>query len=123
MSKRVLDVGNCGPDFGTLSRYLTTNFDCIVDQADGPEDALEKLRGGEYALVTINRKLDRDYSDGTEILKLIKADAVLKETPVMIVTNYADHQDAAVALGAERGFGKLEYKDPATKEKLAKFLG
>lgn len=123
MSKRVLDVGNCGPDFGTLSRYLTQNFDCTVDQADGPEDTIEKLRGGEYALVTINRKLDRDYTDGVEILKLIKADPALQKTPVMIVTNYADHQDTAVALGAERGFGKLEYSDPTTKEKLAKFLG
>jgi CheY-like chemotaxis protein len=123
MPKRVLDVGNCGPDFGSLSRYLVQNFDCTVDQADGPEDTLEKLRGGDYALVTINRKLDRDYSDGVEILKLIKADPALAKTPVMIVTNYADHQDAAVALGAERGFGKLEYNDPATKEKLAKFLG
>jgi CheY-like chemotaxis protein len=123
MSKRVLDVGNCGPDFGSLSRYLTTNFDCTVDQAHGAEDALEKLRAGEYTLVTINRKLDRDYSDGAEILKLIKADPALQKTPVMIVTNFAEHQDAAVALGAERGFGKLEYSDPATKEKLAKFLG
>jgi CheY-like chemotaxis protein len=122
MPKRVLDVGNCGPDFGSLSRYLTANFDCTVDQADGPVDTLEKLRAGEYALVTINRKLDQDYSDGTEILKLIKADPALQKTPVMIVTNYADHQDAAVALGAERGFGKLEYKDAATREKLAKFL-
>jgi CheY-like chemotaxis protein len=122
MSKRVLDVGNCGPDFGSLTRYLTTNFDCTVDQAHGAEDALVKLRGGDYALVTINRKLDRDYSDGVEILKLIKADPKLQATPVMIVTNYADHQDAAVALGAERGFGKLEYNNPATKEKLAKFL-
>jgi CheY-like chemotaxis protein len=122
MTKRVLDVGNCGPDFGSLSRYLTANFDCTVDQADGPVDTLEKLRAGEYTLVTINRKLDQDYSDGTEILKLIKADPALQKTPVMIVTNYADHQDAAVALGAERGFGKLEYNDPATKEKLAKFL-
>ncbi len=122
MAKRVLDVGNCGPDFGSLSRYLTQNFDCTVEQAHGPEDALEKLRGGEYALVTINRKLDRDYSDGADILKLIKADPELQATPVMIVTNYAEHQDAAVALGAERGFGKLQYNEPETLERLEKFL-
>ena len=122
MSKRVLDVGNCGPDFGSIVRFLTKNFDCQVDQAHGPEDTLEKLRGGDYALVLVNRKLDQDYSDGSEILKQIKADPALQSTPVMMITNYAEHQDAAEALGAERGFGKLEYGDPATLEKLEKFL-
>ncbi len=122
MTKRVLDVGNCGPDFGSMVRFLTKNFDCQVDQAHGPDDTLEKLRGGDYALVLVNRKLDQDYSDGSEILKQIKADSALQKTPVMIITNYAEHQDAAEALGAERGFGKLEYGDPATVEKLEKFL-
>ena len=70
----------------------------------------------------INRKLDQDYSDGTEILKLIKGDAKVAQTPVMIITNYADHQDAAMALGAERGFGKLEYGDPVTVRKVEPFL-
>jgi CheY-like chemotaxis protein len=123
ISKRVLDVGNCGPDFGSMSRFLTKNFAVTVEQAHSPADTLEKLRGGEYALVLINRKLDQDYSDGTEILKLIKADTSLAGTPVMIITNYAEHQDAAVALGAERGFGKLQYGEPETLEKLKPFLG
>lgn len=122
MSKRVLDVGNCGPDFGSITRFLTANFDCAVEQAHGPEDALAKLRGGDYALVTINRKLDQDYSDGVEILKQIKADPVIEKTPVMLITNYAEHQDAAVELGAERGFGKLQFGEPETLEKLKKFL-
>ncbi len=122
MSKRVLDVGNCGPDFGSMSRFLTKNFDCTVDQAHGPEDAMQKLRGEDYALVLINRKLDQDYSDGIEILKQIKADPTIEQTPVMLITNYADHQDRAVELGAERGFGKLEFGDSATLEKLDKFL-
>ena len=122
MSKRVLDVGNCAPDFGTMSRFLTTHFDCTVDQAHGSDDTLEKLRGGEYDLVLINRKLDQDYSDGTEILKQIKADAALASVPVMIITNYDDHQDTAVELGAVRGFGKLQYNDPPTLGKLEPLL-
>jgi len=106
MSKHVLDVGNCEPDLATITRFLTSNFDCTVEQAHGPEDTLNKLRAGSYDLVTINRKLDRDYTDGVEILKAIKADAEISSVPVMIVTNLPEHQDAAVALGAERGFGK-----------------
>ena len=123
MPKRVLDVGNCGPDFSTITNYLSSNFDCIVDQAHGIDDALEKLRAGSYALVTINRKLDRDYSDGIEILKAIRADNELSSVPVMLVTNLPEHQDLAVSHGALRGFGKLEYELPETREKLQAVLG
>ena len=123
MSKKVLDVGNCGPDFATITQYLTTHFDCTVEQAHGTSDALAKLKAGQFDLVTINRKLDADYSDGVEVLKAIKADDAVADVPVMLVTNMAEHQDAAVALGAVRGFGKLEYDQPETKEKVAAVLG
>jgi len=33
----------------------------------------------------------------------------------MLITNYAEHQDAAVAIGAERGFGKLELNAKTAK--------
>jgi CheY-like chemotaxis protein len=74
-------------------------------------------------MAPINRKLDRDYTDGVEVLKAIKADAAISGVPVMLVTNLAEHQDIAVSLGAERGFGKLEYDKPETREKLAAILG
>ena len=121
MTKRVLDVGNCGPDFSSISDFLKGHFDCEVSQAHGCEDTLAELRGGDYALVLVNRKLDRDYSDGMEIIKAIKADRELRSLPVMLVTNYPEHQDAAVEIGAERGFGKLELST-GTAERLAKFI-
>ena len=102
MTKRVLDVGNCGPDFASINGFLSTQFDCQVDQAHGPQDALDLLRQHDYALVLVNRKLDQDYSDGIEIIKAIKDDADLQSVPVMLITNYAEHQDAAVAIGADR---------------------
>jgi CheY-like chemotaxis protein len=122
MTKHLLDVGQCVPDHTTIRNYLTSRFDVDVTRVHGPEDTFAELRKQKYDLVLINRKLDRDYSDGLEILKQIKADPELSDTPVMLVTNYADHQDAAVAAGAERGFGKLEFDQPETAEKLAKFL-
>ncbi len=118
----MLDVGNCGPDYSSIKRLVTHHFDAEVLQTHSSEDTLDLLKKRKVDLVTINRKLDCDYSDGTEVLKRIKADAELSHIPVMIVTNYAEHQDAAVALGAERGFGKLELRTPATLEKLAAFL-
>ncbi len=121
-NRTVLDVGNCGPDHASITRLLTSHFNVQVLQAHAGPDTLDLLRQRSVDLVLINRKLDRDYSDGTEILKQIKADPILAKTPVMIITNYAEHQDSAVAMGAERGFGKLELQAPATQEKLSKFL-
>jgi two-component system chemotaxis response regulator CheY len=122
MSKRVLDVGNCAPDHAAMRSFLTLHFDCEVIQTHGLADTMNELRSDEYHLVLINRKLDADYSDGIEILRAIKADADIGEVPVMIVTNYADHQHAAESAGALRGFGKLEYDRPETKAKLAAVL-
>jgi CheY-like chemotaxis protein len=120
--KRVLDVGQCGPDHATIRRYLTSHFDVEIVQTHGLADTLTELRAGHFDLVLINRKLDADYSDGIEILREIKAAAEIAHVPVMLVTNYPEHQEAAVAAGAHRGFGKLEFDDPATKEKLAAVL-
>ena len=63
--KRVLDVGNCGPDFAAI-KQLMKRFDCEVLQSHGAEDALAALHAGPIDLVLVNRKLDQDYSDGIE---------------------------------------------------------
>lgn len=118
----VLDVGNCVPDHASIKRMLQANFDVEVLQTHQAQDTLALLRRQPVDLVLINRKLDCDYSDGSEILKQIKSDPQLEKTPVMIVTNHAEHQQSATALGAEYGFGKLELQAAATQERLAKFL-
>lgn len=123
MTKRVLNVGQCDPDHATIRNYLTANFDCKVVRTHGLADTLNELRAGEFHLVLINRKLDADYSDGIDILRAIKADAETAGVAVMLVTNYTEHQDAAEAAGAIRGFGKLEYDRPETRERLAVILG
>lgn len=108
MPRQVLSVGQCVPDEAALERFLKANFDVCISQAETAADALDLLRKNTYDLVLINRKLDADYTDGTEILRSIKADATLQSTPVMIVSNYPEYQDAAVHLGALYGFGKAE---------------
>ena len=120
--KRVLDVGNCSMDHGAISALLSRHFRADVVQAHGPEDALSALRGGKFDLVLVNRKLDRDASDGLEIIQQIKADTQLAATPCMLITNFPEHQAAAVAAGAEPGFGKSTLSAPATIERLGKFL-
>lgn len=120
--KKILDVGNCNPDHATLTSFLTKHFVCQVDRAHDGAEAMERLRTQKYDLVTVNRKLDKDYSDGIDIIKQMKADPATKEVPVMLITNYADHQEVAESIGALRGFGKLEYDEPATLERVKAVL-
>jgi len=123
MSKLVLDVGNCGPDHSAIKRLVEGNFNAQVHQAHGPEDTMAMLLAHNYSLVLVNRKLDQDYSDGLEIIKQIKARPEYQDLPVMLITNYPEHQDLAVAAGAKLGFGKLQFGLPETREKLRAVLG
>lgn len=122
MSKRVLSVGQCVPDQAGITRLLKSRFDVEVIEADTGLETLDLLRKQRYDLVLINRKLDIDYSDGTNILRNIKSDPQLADVPVMLVTNYPEHQENAVAAGAERGFGKAELGSPDVVTRLERFL-
>ena len=122
MPHRILDVGNCRPDHSAITSFLTRHFDCQVTQAHGAEDALQELRSRKYDLVLVNRKLDRDYSDGMDVIREIKAQPHLADVACMLITNYPEHQDAAVEAGAVRGFGKLEFSEPETLDRLRSVL-
>jgi hypothetical protein len=41
----------------------------------------------------------------------------------MLITNYEEHQQAAMQAGALRGFGKAELSSPETAKRLAEALG
>jgi CheY-like chemotaxis protein len=123
MSKHVLSVGQCVPDEAAIERFLRSAFDVEIVEADTAPEALDLVRKQRFDLVLINRKLDVDYSDGNDILRAIKADPAVADTPVMIVTNYAEHQDNAVALGAVRGFGKAELGRSDVIARLEPYLG
>lgn len=122
MSVAVLDVGQCVPDHAAIRRLIETQFDAQIVQTHQLDDTLAAMRRQSFALVLINRKLDIDYSDGLDILQAIKHDETLRATPVMLVTNYAEHQQSAVDAGGEYGFGKAELGHQATLDKLARFL-
>ena len=122
MPKRVLNVGQCVPDHGSITRFLQSTFHVDIDKVDTAADTLDHLKKHPYDLVLINRKLDIDYSDGTEILRLIKADPALASVPVMIVTNYKEHQENAVTLGAVYGFGKDELGSSDAIARLEPYL-
>ncbi len=121
--KRVLDVGQCGPDHWAIKHLLEGELGAEVSQAHHLTDTLELLRQSRFDLVLVNRKLDADYSDGLEIIRRIKADPELTSVAVMLVSNYPEYQAQAVAAGAALGFGKAELRSEATRQKLASVLG
>lgn len=122
MSKRVLSVGQCVPDHYAISRFLTSNFDVTVDTSDLPLDTWQALERHRYDLVLVNRKLDADYSDGMEIIRRMQTDLNTVGVPVMLVSNFDEYQQQAVAAGALYGFGKAELHDPAVRDRVASAL-
>lgn len=121
--KNVLDVGQCSMDHAAIRRLIEGHFDARVSQAHDAEQSLARLRDGSYDLVLVNRRLDADGSDGLDMIRALKADARLAAVSVMLVTNYPQFQEQAVAAGAERGFGKAQLDEPQTLERLGKVLG
>ncbi len=123
MPKNILDVGNCDPDHGSICRLLQNNFDVNVVRTHGMDDAIAALGERTFDLILVNRLMDRDGASGLAIIERIKGDSEFGSTPVMMITNFAEHQEYAAAAGAEAGFGKAELGDAATLERLRPFLG
>ncbi len=121
-SKRVLDVGNCDLDFANIAELVRAQFPAQVQRAHGKEDAFKALRKEQFDLVTVNRLMDRDGSEGMEIIKAMKEDPSLAGTPVMLITNYAEQQQLAIEVGAVPGFGKAALRATETIETLRRYL-
>jgi two-component system chemotaxis response regulator CheY len=111
-AKRILSIGQCSADHGSISRTLEQHFHAEVVSADSRDEALKLLRTDPFDLVLINRVLDRDHSSGLDVLRAIRADAGFVTIPVMLVSNYDDAQEQAVGLGALPGFGKAALGQP-----------
>jgi CheY-like chemotaxis protein len=121
-AKHVLSVGQCWADHGNISRTLKKVFGSEVEAADDAEKALSRLRQGGVALLLVNRVFDADGGSGLDLIRRVKSDPALAFVPVMLVSNYDDAQEDAVAAGAATGFGKAALDRPQTLERLRPFL-
>lgn len=119
---QVLDVGQCDFDHETISRMLSEEFGAGAKRAATYEEAVRAVRAGHYDLVLVNRVLDADGASGLDLMQRLLSNEITRTTPTMLVSNYADAQDAAVALGATRGFGKNTLTNPETRDLLAPLL-
>lgn len=122
MTRHVLDIGNCDPDHRAIRQMIEQHFHAQVLRAHGWSDAAMILDQNAVDLVLINRILDRDGSEGLDIIRQIKGHPKFRSIPCMLITNYAEHQQAAVREGACPGFGKAEMGSVETIEKLRAVL-
>lgn len=123
MNKTVLDVGQCNPDHSSISGLLKQHFDVNVQRVHAHDEAIAMTKELKPALVLINRLYDANGDEGIETLRALKADDATAAIPVMIVSNYADAQEAAITAGAVQGFGKSSLNTPETAALLSEHLG
>src|SRR4051812_17986421 len=116
--KRVGLVGHCSPDSSHLTMAVrgavpTAKIIRVTDDA-----TTEKLLAEGVDLLLVNRAMEHGYSEevGTDYIRVLKERA--PNVKMMLISNYADAQEAAVKLGALPGFGKSTIMTAETKQKL-----
>lgn len=120
--KRVLSIGQCGIDQGALSRFLKANFDVEIVVSSTVDDATNQMHRRPFDLVLVNRQFDHDGTEGVEFIRLLKADQQLAASPVMMITNFPEYAQDAVAAGAVPGFGKADLRSTGLAEHLKPYL-
>ncbi|MCO6438983.1 MAG: response regulator [Phycisphaerae bacterium] len=117
----VLTVGHCAPDHAALAGVLARAGAKEIRAADTTEEAVSRYRELHPDLTLVNRIFDLDGASGLDLIARLTS-AESESTPVMLVSNYADVQQQAVAAGALPGFGKNDLHSPELLERLMSFL-
>ena len=115
--RTVVLVGHCGPDMFMLKTAVGRALPEATIVAVNDVDALGEYRTPE-ALLLVNRELDGgfDSSSGIELIQQV----IQQDNPpaVMLISNYEDAQQEAIAAGATLGFGKTQLYDQSTTQLL-----
>jgi two-component system chemotaxis response regulator CheY len=112
-------------DFSTMRRIVRNLLKELgfhnVDEAEDGVEALNKLRGGDYRFVISDWNMPN--MTGLELLKLIRADAVLKGLPVLMVTAEAKKENiVAAAQAGASGYVVKPFTSATLDEKLNKIF-
>lgn len=111
----VLHAGNCGPDSSALESLLKALGVTQISSAESAAEVAQLLQAQAFRLVLLNRVFDSTGELALDVLQQLPAD---KRGNCMLISNYPDAHQAAVALGARPGFGKQQLRDPKTRALL-----
>ena len=110
-------------DFPTMRRIVKNLLKQLgfenIDEAENGEDALRKLKSGEYGLVVSDWNMP--VMEGLELLKHIRNDPQLKDIPFLMVTAEAEKEKVieAIKAGVDNYIVK-PFTGEVLKEKLEK---
>lgn len=113
-------------DFSTMRRIIKNILREIgysnVDEADDGTTALEKLKGSKFDFVVTDWNMPN--MPGIELLKAIRQDPSLKETPVLMVTAEAAKENVVTAVQAGvNNYIVKPFTAAALKERIDLILG
>ena len=108
MSKKVALVGHCGPDASYLRSAVSGSVRGTTIMMIDEAARLEKALSDGVDLVLMNRQLDWGFEteEGVELIRQLRTKH--PNVKAMLVSNYPEAQQEAVAAGALPGFGKRE---------------
>ena len=113
---KILDLGQCGFDGPNIKAVLQEQLGATVVNASTAQAAGQKLDGGAFDLILVNRVFAADDASGLDWIRQYKSEG--GQTPVMLVSDHADAQKQAQQLGAVPGFGKANLEAEETLEKI-----
>ena len=107
-------------DFSTMRR-IVRNLLKEIGYANAGVAALAKLKGGGFDFVVSD--INMPNMNGFELLGQIRADAALKELPVLMVTAEARKEDiVAAAQGGANGYIVKPFTKGTLEEKVSKIV-
>ena len=108
MPQKIALVGHCGPDSSFLRMAVTKAIPGVQIVAADDDGELKNVLDAGVDLVLFNRQLDYGFDDPQGVSVIRKLGRFYPKTKMMLVSNYADAQAAAIQAGALPGFGKRE---------------
>lgn len=117
MIGKVVLVGHCGLDQGSISRAVAGALPGVAIESVYDTAGLDRHAGPE-ALLLVNRVLDGRFATGSGIDLIAELSGRDAPPLMMLISNYPDAQAKAVQAGALPGFGKNALGLPETVRKL-----